>query len=87
MSDIDKRLDSVLDNFSITDKFSKEHNELLKQSIKQLMVNEFEKMIGDMEYRETFDMGLSSWTTDDIKAFGRNELRIEQRQKLEEWKK
>ena len=53
-----------------------------KQAIKQLMVNEFEKLLGELEYRETFDMSLSSWSTDDIKAFGKNELKNELRQKL-----
>ena len=37
------------------------------------------EVIGDMEYRETLDMGLSSWSNEDFKAFGRNELRNEQR--------
>lgn len=38
-----------------------------------------ERLIGEPEYRETLDMGLSSWSTDDLKAFGKNELKIELR--------
>jgi hypothetical protein len=33
------------------------------------------ELIGDMEERETDDMALKSWTPEDYKAFGRNELR------------
>ena len=42
-----------------------------------------EEVIGDVEYRETEDMSLSSWTDEDKKAFARNELIIEQRQRLD----
>jgi hypothetical protein len=87
MSDTNKRLDEIFNQYYAPIKLPDDNRDGLKQAIKQLMIDEFEKLIGDMEYRETFDMGLSSWTTDDIKAFGRNELRIELRQKLEEWKK
>lgn len=42
-------------------------------------------MIGhDLEYRETDDMSLSSWTNEDYKAFGRNELRNDIRQRAKE---
>lgn len=41
-----------------------------------------EEVIGDMEYRETEDMSLKTWSAEDLKAFGRNELRNEQREKL-----
>lgn len=50
------------------------------QQIKEL----FLELVGDVEQRETTDMSLKSWTSDDYKAFGRNELRIELRQKVEE---
>lgn len=92
MSDIDKRLDELMEfdvwcmcgaNECVLAQNFKE----AKQAIKQLMVDEFEKIIGDMEYRETEDMSLGSWSNEDYKAFGRNELRIELRQKLKEWKK
>lgn len=43
-----------------------------------------EEVIGDMEYRETEDMSLKTWSAEDLKAFGRNELRNEQREKLNE---
>lgn len=56
----------------------KEANTSFKSDIYSLLMD----VIGDMEYRETLDMGLSSWTNEDFKAFGRNELRNEQRQKL-----
>lgn len=72
MSDIDERLDSVLDNFSITDKFNKEHIELFKQTIKQLMADEFDKLI---DYAEGEG---EMWWSD-----GKDKLR----QKLKEWKK
>lgn len=102
MSDIDKRLNKILEkvfsygvgtnsediigNDTAFLNIEEHALETGKQAIKQLMVDEFEKLIGDMEYRETFDMGLSSWSNEDYKAFGRNELRAELRQKLEEWK-
>ncbi len=50
-----------------------------KQRIKEMVL----EMAGDMERRETEDMALNSWTPEDYKAFGRNELRIELIKKLE----
>jgi hypothetical protein len=44
---------------------------LRPRNIKALML----ELIGDMEERETDDMALKSWTPEDYKAFGRNELR------------
>ena len=41
--------------------------------IKRLVI----ELIGPMEIQETSDMTLSSWTNEDYKAFGRNELRSE----------
>ena len=102
MTQLDKRLDEILNSLvnqvewcvnpsagaiSVNREKEQTAQKQAKQAIKQLMADEFEKMIGDIEYRETSDMGLSSWTTDDIKAFGRNELKIELRQKLEEFRK
>jgi len=39
--------------------------------------------IGEMEYRNTEDMSLSTWSAEDLKAFGRNELRNEIMNNLE----
>ncbi|HEY5806163.1 MAG TPA: hypothetical protein VIS56_02125 [Candidatus Saccharimonadales bacterium] len=44
-----------------------------RQQIKDV----FLELIGDVEQRETEDMSLKSWTPEDYKAFGKNELRIE----------
>jgi len=52
----------------------------VKQQIKNLML----ELIGDVEQRETEDMTLKSWTPDDYKAFGKNELKIKLRQKVEQ---
>ena len=40
------------------------------------------EMIGELEERETEDMSLQSWDKDDYKAFGRNGLRAELRNKF-----
>ena len=40
----------------------------------EVVINE---SIGEMEYRETEDMELKTWSAEDLKAFGRNELRNE----------
>jgi len=42
-----------------------------KAEVKEMML----ALIGDMEQRETEDMQLKSWTNEDYKAFGRNDLR------------
>jgi len=54
--------------------------EIPKEAIKDLML----ELIGDMEERETSDMTLKSWTNEDYKAFGKNELKAELRQKVAE---
>jgi hypothetical protein len=41
-------------------------------------------LLGEMEHRETEDMSLKSWTPEDYKAFGRNELRSELIKKIGE---
>ena len=41
--------------------------------IKRLVI----ELIGPMEQQEASDMTLRSWTNEDYKAFGRNELRAE----------
>lgn len=51
--------------------------EQAKQSIKSLFQEIVEECIGEMEYRNTEDMSLSTWSAEDLKAFGRNELRNE----------
>ncbi len=51
----------------------------LKNNIKRLIL----ELIGDVEQRETEDMSLKSWSTDDYKAFGKNELKLELRNKVE----
>lgn len=43
-----------------------------KDDIKTLI----REIIGDLEQRETDDSSLKSWTPEDYKAFGRNELRV-----------
>ena len=40
------------------------------------------EIIGDIEQRETEDMSLLSWTPEDYKVFGKNELKIELRNAL-----
>jgi len=52
---------------------------IAKQQLKDLMVD----LVGDVEFRETEDMTLGSWTPDDYKEFGRNELKIALHQKIE----
>lgn len=44
---------------------------------KQQLLSTMLELVGDMEQRETEDMTLKSWTPEDYKAFGRNELRAE----------
>jgi hypothetical protein len=51
-----------------------------KEEIKSLII----ELMGEMEYRETYDMSLSSWSKDDYKAFVRNNLRTEIYQKVRE---
>ena len=46
------------------------------------IINLIESVVGEMEQRETEDMGLKSWTPEDYKAFGRNELRADIKSKL-----
>jgi len=56
-----------------------------KKEIKQLFQELVDGVIGhDLEYRETDDMSLSSWTNEDYKACGRNELRNDIRQRAKE---
>lgn len=52
---------------------------LSKQQVKDI----FLELIGDVEQRETDDMSLKSWTPDDYKAFGKNELKVELYRKAE----
>lgn len=54
--------------------------EVKKQQIKDLI----RELIGDVEQRETEDMSLNSWTPEDYKAFGKNELKIELRRRVNE---
>jgi hypothetical protein len=42
----------------------------------------FLELIGDVEQRETEDLSLQSWTPEDYKAFGKNELRVKLRQQV-----
>lgn len=51
-----------------------------KLAIKNLM----KELIGEPEYRKTGDMSLQSWTSEDYKQFGKNELIIEIIQKVEQ---
>lgn len=46
------------------------------------ILNLIESVVDDMEYQETEDMSLKSWTPEDYKAFGRNELRAAIKSKL-----
>lgn len=55
-------------------------NSIAKEQIKDLML----ELIGDMEERETEDMALKSWSKEDYKAFGRNDLRSEMMKKVSE---
>lgn len=57
----------------------KHHHAQKKQQIKDLMRH----LIGEPEERATTDMSLQSWTNDDYKMFGKNELRVELWQKIE----
>ncbi len=52
--------------------------------LNQYMLSEVLELIGDIEQRETTDMSLSSWTPEDYKAFGKNELKIELKQAFNE---
>lgn len=54
-----------------------------KQAIKAHIKQEFLALVGEMEARETEDMSLQSWSKEDYKAFGRNELRAELRKAIE----
>lgn len=40
-------------------------------------------MVGEPEARETTDMTLGSWTPEDYKVFGKNELIVELKNKIE----
>ena len=51
-----------------------------KQQLKDLML----ELVGQPEQRETDDMSLKSWTPDDYKAFGRNELIVKLRNEIEQ---
>lgn len=55
--------------------------QLLKELVNRGVTTE---VIGGMEYRSTIDPSLSSWSEEDYKAFGRNELRIDQHQRIKE---
>lgn len=59
--------------FNISDNPTYNSKEEAEQQIKSLFLG----LIGDMEKRETADMSLKSWTPEDYKAFGRNELRAQ----------
>jgi hypothetical protein len=70
---------------SITDICFKE-GEVTKPMVdrlEQLFKDKMFEMIGDVEQRETYDMSLNSWTPEDYKVFGKNELKIELLQKVE----
>ena len=59
--------------------------ELEAEAIKSLNKTYLElvlEIIGDIEQRETEDMSLLSWTPEDYKVFGKNELKIELRNAL-----
>lgn len=49
-----------------------------REEIKALML----ELIGEPQYRETTDMSLQSWTPEDYKAFGKNELIAEIKAKV-----
>lgn len=80
--DADVAYSEVKDNVHTVEEY---HNALKK--IEDLALSDIskiidEEVIGNMEYRETEDMSLKTWSDEDLKAFGRNELRNEQREKL-----
>ena len=103
MSDIDTRIDEILKrlcmdymtNYGSLENDLKlqiqaaDHNKYVaKQSIKQLMADEFEKLIGedepvDMSFGRTEDQIIR----DTCYTQGVNETKAELRQKLKEWKK
>jgi hypothetical protein len=56
-------------------------NALLQLKIPEIL-DHIKEALGDMEYQETADMTLKSWTPQNYKVFGRNELRIEIKSKL-----
>ena len=71
---VPRSIDEMLD-----DAWNKDYDRnRFKQDLYQLI----EWIIGDMEGRQTTDMSLQSWTHEDYKAFGKNELIIEQRNRL-----
>ena len=57
----------------------------INENQKKLLLRELLELVGESEYRETLDMGLSSWANDDFKAFGQNELKVKLRQKLTDY--
>jgi hypothetical protein len=65
------KLDNILNKEMIFDTDTGPNLKRTKRELKALML----ELIGDMEERETDDMALKSWTPEDYKAFGRNELR------------
>lgn len=87
MSDIDKRLDEILEEYFFPEDVARNNSNdkyLIygAKAIKQLMVDEFEKIIGeDSKFREPED------DLDRGVQIGYDTLRNELRQKLEEWKK
>lgn len=73
-------IDEILERFELRCKketFTNNATYQAKAAIKAYIA----ELLGEMESRETEDMRLKSWTPEDYKAFGRNELRAELRQK------
>lgn len=79
-----KNIDEILMDYVGYSRKAGQAREPNSPKLKQALIEYFMGIVGEMEQRETFDYSLSSWTSDDMKAFGRNELRIEIRAKLKE---
>lgn len=78
MSKLDDILEEPLEISGQTIRFA--GDPATELALKELML----ELIGELEQRETDDMSLKSWTNEDYKVFGKNELKIELRQKVEE---
>jgi len=83
-----KSIRSVLDKLAVDAMFHGQNPEgnskpSVDQALKDI-AQIIDEAIGDMEYRETEDMSLKTWSAEDLKAFGRNELRNEIKSNLRE---
>jgi hypothetical protein len=88
MKDSQDWLDEILDKMHCCGQMNTLNMEyapdraVAKSAIREHFLKEALEIIGDMEERETEDMSLQSWGKDDYKAFGRNGLRAELRNKF-----